>query len=365
MEISKDTYGFAFSAQVYKGELYNPEAAPKPHSTGRLYKSLMVRHWDSYVTPQKNAIWFSKLSKKGETQYKLSKPTNVLQKTDLESPIPPFGGSDHYDLSSSGIVFVAKDPSLNYATNTKQNVYFVPISDFESADIKNPQEIGTAGLAGQATSPVFSSDGRQIAFLKMKENGYEADKNQLLVVPDISRLFWVIHVFNTPENIGSWDKSPQSVAWSHDDKFLYLTAEVEGRSLLHVIPTNSLITAELPTPVQSVGSIAGANPLRNGKVFLSGSSLIDNSIYHLYDPQQSSGSSKVVSSNSHNGAMFGLSPGQVDSLWWPGATLGTKVHGWVIKPPAFNPKEKYPLAYLIHGGCVTIPFTKFKTNELM
>jgi len=57
----------------------------------------------------------------------------------------------------------------------------------------------------------------------------------------------------------------------------------------------------------------------------------------------------LVSSATHSGNLFGLSPSQVSSLWWKGAA-DHDVHAWMVKPSFFNPGHKYPLAYLIHGG---------------
>jgi dipeptidyl aminopeptidase/acylaminoacyl peptidase len=61
---------------------------------------------------------------------------------------------------------------------------------------------------------------------------------------------------------------------------------------------------------------------------------------------------KFISSNSRTGSLFGLSRNQVDEIYWAGANkdVETNVHAWVIKPWNFDPKKKYPLAYLVHGG---------------
>lgn len=51
-------FGFVVSAQAAKGgSLFNAENAAKTHSTGRLYDSLYVRHWDRWETKEKNALW--------------------------------------------------------------------------------------------------------------------------------------------------------------------------------------------------------------------------------------------------------------------------------------------------------------------
>lgn len=82
-------------------------------------------------------------------------------------------------------------------------------------------------------------------------------------------------------------------------------------------------------------------------LFVSGSNLVDNSFYSKLDPTGSA-EAEMISSNSRNGSFFGLSQNQVSEIWFQGA--GEKVHAWVMKPSNFSSNQKYPLAYLIHGG---------------
>jgi pre-mRNA-splicing helicase BRR2 len=87
---------------------------------------------------------------------------------------------------------------------------------------------------------------------------------------------------------------------------------------------------------------------KTSKLLVSSSSLVDNSIWSIIDPSHPE-EVQLVSSNGRNGSAFGLSPAQVDEIWFRGAE-GHPVHAWVVKPSHFKPGEKYPLAYLIHGG---------------
>ena len=82
-------------------------------------------------------------------------------------------------------------------------------------------------------------------------------------------------------------------------------------------------------------------------LFVSGSNLVDNSFYSKLDTSGSA-EAKVISSNSRNGSFFGLSQDQVSEIWFQGAA--EKVHAWVMKPSNFSSTQRYPLAYLIHGG---------------
>lgn len=331
------------------GSIYNSEEAITSQTTGRLYGAIFVRHWDSYITPQRQTIFYGSLKKDG-SQYALSKVVNVLKGTNLESPVPQFGSTDNFDVSSSGIAFVSKDPVLQPAIFTKINAYFVPLTDFTVASPPSPIQIQTSGFNGQATSPVFSPDGKQLAFLRRKSVQYESDKLQLFVLTDVAEPNSTINALPTADQKGAWDRSPSSVFWSPDGKTLYLTAEEHGRVALFTLepPSVTANSSSLPKKVFYDGAISSAYPLSNGDVFISGSNLVDNSIYFHYD--STSGKSNVLSSNAKNGTVFGLSRSQISEIWYPGAAEGTQIHAWVFKPSNFSATQKYPLAYLIHGG---------------
>ncbi|KAI9699167.1 MAG: hypothetical protein M1820_007246 [Bogoriella megaspora] len=349
-KLSSDSFAIAFVATSSPdGELYNPENAPKPHSTGRVYDQIWVRHWDTYVTKNRNSIWYSTLNKDDNGQYKLAKHiVNALGATGLESPIPSFGGADHFDIGSHGLIFVAKDPLFNPALNTKVNVYLVPLSSFKQLKPSLPMKVTVQKFEGAATSPVFSPDGRSAAFLSMEKNGYEADRNYVFVIPDVENPTASLHWVSQDRSNGEfWDRSPSSVAWSADSGSLLLSTEEEGRGRLFMVLANE----NLPGPIKPLttdGTIVDVKPLTNRKIFITKTSFTDPSTYQFIDPSTST--TTTVSSASRNGSTFGLSSDQVSEIWFDGAKEGTKVHAWVFRPSTYDKREKYPLAYLIHGG---------------
>ena len=356
--LDKEKVAIAVSGKAQpNGELYNPEDEPKKYTTGMLYDSLMVRHWDKYVTPNRNAIWHGILHKakphitESKGRYGLGKLTNVLKGSRLESPIPPWGGQDNFDLSATGVGFVAKDPDLNSATNTKSNFYYVKV-DYppNGPTYSEPVKSVIEGLEGASTAPVFSPSGKGVAFLQMKENGYESDKNRIVVEFDFENPATTVVLLESNDGKGSWNRSPSSVSWSNDEKTLFLIAEDKGVTKLFKlhIPVNSDMST-LPEPLTQSGTVSDIQPLgtNSSHLFLSGSSFIDDSVYSILDPVESA-KAKVVSSNSHNGSFFGLSQDQVSDIWFQGAEV--QVHAWVIKPSNFSSDKKYPLAYFVHGG---------------
>ena len=208
-------YGFVVSGKATpEGELYNPEKAEKPHTSGRLYNSMFVRHWDHYVTRERNNLFLTKLKRNTDGLWELGDLKNAFHGT-LETPIEPFGGADNFDISRDGLVFTAKDPDLNPALHTKTNIYYTKmwwgVADTTTSAL---HQVQIAGFEGASTSPVFSPDGSSFMFLSMRTDGYESDKNQIFYVPDVKRPSWVVHAFASADGKGKWDRSPGSIVWS-------------------------------------------------------------------------------------------------------------------------------------------------------
>ena len=336
------------------GTLFNPKDVPKPASTARVYDALFVRHWDTYVTQQRNSI-FTGLLQRSQPRvterkglFNLLGFTNALRGTGLECPRPPFGGVDHFDIGREGIVFTAKEPDLDPATHTKCGVWFVPKEDVMDLGTPNPRRINHPGLNGAVESPVFSPRGKEVAFLQMAEDGYEADRNRLVVVfnaTDENKT--TARVFFDKSEEAALDISPSSILWSVDGKSLYVQAEHVGNGCLFSVDLEKPQYRQLTT----TGCIVDVKPASatSNHLFLSSNSLIDNSIYSLFDPGVASLPPKTIASASQSGTRFGLSPSQVSSLWWKGAN-DHPVHAWMVRPSFFRSEHKYPLAYLIHGG---------------
>jgi len=374
--LAHDEYALVVSGKAKPdGSLFNPEKAEKRHASGTLYKSGFVRHWDHFVTENRNALWLGKLSdKQGKLQ--LAGLTNALQGTKLASPIEPFGGKDHFDISIHGLVFTSKDPDLNPATHTKTNIYVSASDtfwdDLGTKDSPEIQKVSIKGFHGASTSPTWSNSGKMIAFLSMRTDGYESDKNQAFIMHNYQNPSQLVPLYASQDGHGKWDQSPQSVAWSPDDWTLYFIAEEHGRgNLYRARPSTPDHKEETPSLLVKGGTVTAAHVLKNGDIFVTSTSLIESSLYSLvpvgkrrnatdlytlpiddrpFDSDPRNLTTRYISSNTRSGSMFGLSRNQIDEIHWPGAAKDTLVHAWVVKPSNFLPDETYPLAYLIHGG---------------
>lgn len=364
--LTNNTLAFVASALATpEGKLYNGETAEKPLSSARVYTSLFARHWDSWNTENVNSLWYSTLVKTDGKWSLSGELINALAGTGLSSPVPPFGGAGDFDISTSGLVFVAKDPELDPAIYTKTNLYYIPLASFTETSPPAPTIVQTTGLEGYSNSPVFSHSGKKVAFTRMKSNQYESDKTRLLVVPDISDLSQPAQEFYaTEDGKGGWDSRPESILWNLNDSELFVTAERTAANVIFKLPSSPSEADRLPEFVRSIdsGSVAdikilstntttsstsSSSPYSETRLFVTSSSLTDNSCYSIANP--SAGTFSTISSVSKQGKTFGLHRRSVSGITFKGAG-DYDVHALVMKPSNFDSKKKYPLAFLIHGG---------------
>ncbi|KAM3148282.1 Dipeptidyl-peptidase 5 [Botrytis cinerea] len=315
VSIGEGTLGVAFSGQALpNGTLYNSELAPTPYSTGRAYTKIFVRHWDTYVTPQRNSICF--------------------------------------DISSKGLSFIAKDITLNQATTTKSDVYYVPLTTFTetSPELK---VISTPNLEGASDAVVFSPSGSSLAFVRMAHISYESDKNRVLQVADVTSDLTAIEFFASEDGKGAWDRSPSTLLYSQDGESIYAVAEDFARVRLFTFTSDPTNTT-LPSIIFKDGGVTDLHYQGEDKLLISSSSYLDNSVFSSVDPIVSAATNAssgitTISANLNSLKAYGLSRDFISDVFYQGDG-DYLVHAWIIKPSTFVEGQKYPLAFYIHGG---------------
>lgn len=289
-----------------------------------------------------------------------------MSDTTLECPVGPFGGSSDFDISATHIAFTAKDPHLPPAWHTRQHIYTVPFKPRSAEDAKPKQLTGSIGAT---SSPVFSPEHKHaaaqgathvhgaLAWLEMREDGYEADRNRVMV-----------HDLKSGQTKGvteEWDCSPASIAWSEDAHQLFLVAEQVARVKAFRL---KLKGSEDPVALTSQGSISSLSVIPTPvtqptnkppptRLLLSSTSHVSPTVVSLAIVEDEGEVKQHVLSSLAKPYLDKLDPplrrGQ--DFWFDGAK--TKVHGWIIYPPTMQgapdseqEKAQWPLAFLIHGG---------------
>lgn len=370
----------AFSAVVFAdGDVFKVEEHKKRQeadaqgSDARVYDGLMARHWDEWKTPgELQQLHFVRLTQNPEAlsdgsfevvdaprvgkQWSavLSRDANAVTATGVrrpdvssplagtkhECPVGPFGSSADYDLSKTHVVFHSKALHLNPAWHTRTAVFTVPFSPRTKADGITQL---TAGDQGACSSPTFSHDGKRVAWLEMREEGYEADRNRVMLYELEIASRW-----GATET--GFDRSPASLVWCPCGEKVYFAADDEGHHRLYELRVPLTKSAATPRLLTQKHSVAAFVPISTSKVLLTINSFTSPNSVSILDASASPAVSIPVASFTEDlVALHGLHAGE--EFRFAGAE-GKSIHGWILFPPGYDAKTsaKLPLAMCVHGG---------------
>ncbi|UCF66312.1 MAG: S9 family peptidase [Acidobacteriota bacterium] len=293
----------------------------KSKRTGLVYERLFVRHWDSWKDGRRSHVFVRSLEG-GEG-------TDVMKGVDADCPSKPFGGPEEYTFTPDGrgVVFTARDAGREEAWSTDFDLYVVPI------DLSAPPRCLTEANEAWDTHPVFSPDGQTLAYLAMERAGYESD-----------RLRIVLRGWGSGETrvvTEDWDRSARSIVFSPDASTIYTHADNLGQRSLFAIDVAS---GEARTIVEqgTVRSIGWAD----GRLIVGLDHL--RSPVELYSVQLDGSDFRSVTQI--NGEKLAAARmGEPEQFIFQGWN-DEVVYAYVVKPVDFDPAQRYPVAFLIHGG---------------
>jgi dipeptidyl aminopeptidase/acylaminoacyl peptidase len=239
-------------------------------------------------------------------------------------------GSGSYDISPDGawIAFEANSAPEPYRV-WNPDIFLVPVSGGEPKNL-------TAGNPAEDKNPVFSPDGRSLAYgVEKKADGWP-DQTRLAVL-DLASGATRVLTEDFDNSAGGW-------SWTADGATLVFQSEARGRGNLYAISARG----GAPREIFHGGTAAGARVTREGRVVFAASSLsrpADIAVTGL------DGKGLRTLTNFNDALVAKLDFGPVEEMTFAGAG-GEPVQMYVVFPPGFDPKKKYPLVQLIHGGPV-------------
>jgi len=299
------------------------EARAKQKATGKIYDKLFVRHWDEWADGTRNHLYAVKLNAQGVA---VGDAVALMPRFDGDTPGKPFGDDSDYTISPDGktVVFAARLAGATEPWSTNFDLYAVPI-DGRAA----PKNLTAANPAWDA-SPVFSPDGRTLAYRAQKRPGFEADRFALML-RDVA-------TGKTRELDAGWDRSVDSLAWAKDGA-MYVTAAEQGRTkLFRIDPATGAHTAL--TEDGHVGEVSAAS----GRVVFARDSLAGPA-----DLFALAGGKTTRLTDANASRLSGVEMAPYEQFAFQGWNNET-VHGFVMKPDGYAAGKTYPVAFIIHGG---------------
>jgi len=287
----------------------------------RIYTSLLYRHWNEWQSKRRQHLMV--IDKDG---------TGLKDLTPGTRDVPPFslGGPDDYAISpDSTEVAFTMNADADLATSTNSDVYTIPIGGGG-----DPKKVTTS--PGADNAPVYSPDGKYLAYRSQARAGYESDRFRLMVLERATG-----RATSLTEGLDRW---VDSVTWSPDSTRLFFTSEDRGRSGLQMIAVTGGAMRNV---------VSGASSLDDVQFNSDGSTMV-------YTEQSGSRPTEIYRANSSGGSGIALTHLN-DSLLsgavltpledvWVDAPDRTRIQSFIVKPPGFSESRKYPVLFLIHGG---------------
>lgn len=311
----KNVYGKDFYPDLQKSDV-------------QIYDDLDYRHWDTWEDGAFGHVFLNTLSGN-----KITDSTDLMPNEPYDCPQKPYGGDEDYIWNPDGrqVLYVTKKKfGKAYAISTNTDIYAYDIDTKQTTNL-------TEGMMGYDTKPAFSSAGT-LAFLSMKTDGYESDKNDIVVYANNSKM-------NLTRD---WDGTVDDFRWSNDGKNIYFVAAVDGTVQLFVVDYPG---AGKKLPV--VKQITKGDFDVHGIVGQSGNTLVVertdmNHANELYTVDLKTGALKQLS-HVNDAAYSSITMGKIEKRYMT-TTDGKQMLVWVAYPPNFDPAKKYPTLLYCQGG---------------
>jgi dipeptidyl aminopeptidase/acylaminoacyl peptidase len=295
-----------------------------PRSNARGYEDLMYRHWDEWVESFTH-VFIATLSKG-----RLEAVVDIMEGQPWESPLKPDGGMEQIVWSPDGsrvIYTCRKKQGKEYALSTNSDLYQYDLGTGATTNL-------TEGMLGYDVNPVFSPDGRYLAWESMERDGFEADKNRLFILD-----------FQTGARLDAtsmFDQQVQAPAWTDDSKSIYFVSDYQATDEIY---RYNLETGDIARITSGIHNYSLVLPAGNRLVAVRQSMSKPAEIYRV-DP--STGEAEELSFV-NKPLLDQLTMGRVESRWVNTTDL-KQMKVWVIYPPGFDPSRKYPAILYCGGG---------------
>ena len=294
-------------------------------SNAYIYTSLDYRHWDHWNNGKYSHVFFRDL-RSGDS-------IDIMADEPYYTPQEPFGGEEDvvWSPDSRSIYYVCKKVAgTEYALSTNTDIFRYDIRTGTTINI-------TSSNKGYDTSPQFSKSGK-LAYLQMQTPGYESDKNDIIVLDN-----------GVSQNLTAhWDGTVSSYTWANNGEELYFIAPVDGTMQIFRVdhPGKLRRMPFLEQLSQGQHDITGIVAEVDGKLIVTLTTMNQATDLYSFDLK----TKRLSRLTQVNEAIYSHIKMPDVERRTVRTMDGKDMLVWVIYPPDFDPKKKYPTLLYAQGG---------------
>jgi dipeptidyl aminopeptidase/acylaminoacyl peptidase len=320
-----DSRRIAFLSRVWPDAKSWPEQAAQMERhtnrkmTAQVWDKAPISYWDRYLDGRETHIYAVSLDG-GEPQAITFGRSLPLDAADPDT--------SSYDIAPDGseVAFVADTDTSGVDPN-----FDVFVMSLENGEPRNL----TSDNPANDTSPLYSPDGRLLAFRRQTLKDFYADRARLMLFDRRSG--------QTRSLTEDWDRSADGLVWSPDSTSLF--GSIEDAGTLRIYRFN--VGGGTPQPVTRENSFSSLAVAGSGPVIVGLRQSFSEPPTLVSIIPRTGAATKLTDFN--DAALANVTLGKVESVTYPGAN-GAQIQMWVAYPPNFTPDRKWPLFLLLHGG---------------
>jgi dipeptidyl aminopeptidase/acylaminoacyl peptidase len=314
----------------------------------KVFTKLFFRHWDDYVDDKRQHLFV--IPAPGALGAgSMAEPKDVTPgDRDAYPTSTTFSVGDDFTFSPDGkyLVFTAV-PEREEAWSTNYDICRVPVQA-EASGGRKPPECLTGDNKAADGAPRFSPDGKHLAYRAQKRAGSEADRWEILIVAtDSGGTFQ-----GKPKalSLGEWDLSVGEFTWAGNNLIAF-TADYQGKTPVFIANTEKLgVGLGLVEDKEGqCSAVTYSRDFRTVTFLMARMSHPPEVFTRVEEPPGRQTFQLRNLSRANTKLLAELDLPRPESVSVEGAG-GAPMQMWLLKPPGFDAKKKWPVIYLVHGG---------------